>query len=60
MLVQQRVEILLYDPRWQPPARGLLAPAIENAVAQSAEILPLRHVPDGLAQHGHIAAVLRF
>jgi len=39
---------------------GVLEQAIEDAVGQSAEVLPLRHHPDELAQHGHIAAVLRF
>jgi peptide subunit release factor 1 (eRF1) len=60
MLEQYRVEVLLYDDRWQPPDPSVLEKAIENAVAQSAEVLPLRHHPDELAPHGHIAAVLRF
>jgi peptide subunit release factor 1 (eRF1) len=60
MLEQARVEILLYEERFAPPEPGALEKAIEHAVAQSAEILPLRHHPDELAQRGHIAAVLRF
>jgi peptide subunit release factor 1 (eRF1) len=54
------VEVLLYDERWTPPDPALLESAIEQAVEQSAEVLPLRHHPDALAQHGHIAALLRF
>lgn len=60
VLEQARVETLLYDERWQPPDQGLLEQAVEQAIAQSAEVLPLRHHPDELAQRGHIAAVLRF
>jgi hypothetical protein len=33
---------------------------IEDAIAQSAQILALRHYPDELVARGHIAAVLRF
>jgi peptide subunit release factor 1 (eRF1) len=60
MLEQARVEILLYEERFAPPEPGLLEEAIEEAVAQSAEVLPVRYYPDELAQRGHIAAVLRF
>ncbi|MBW3653110.1 MAG: hypothetical protein KY433_05865 [Actinobacteria bacterium] len=60
MLEQARVETLLYDERFGSPEPKLLEQALEHAVAQSAEVLPLRHHPDALAEHGHIAAVLRF
>jgi hypothetical protein len=33
---------------------------LREAIAESAEVLPLRHHPEELAQCGHIAAVLRF
>jgi hypothetical protein len=38
----------------------VLERAIEDAVAQSSEVLPLRHHRSELAPHGHIAALLRF
>lgn len=60
MLEQYRVEVLLYDERWQPRDPGVLEKAIEEAIDQSAEVLPLRHHPDELAQRGQIAAVLRY
>ena len=60
MLEQARVETLLYDDRLDTPGPAALEQAIEDAVAQSAEVLPLRHHLDALEQHGHIAAVLRF
>lgn len=59
MLVQRRVEILLYDERHAPPD-SVLEQAVEEAVAQSAEILPVRFEPQELDDRGHIAAVLRF
>jgi hypothetical protein len=58
-LVQRRVETLLYDER-HTPSQSALEDAIEEAVVQSAEILPVRHAPASLDQHGHIAAILRF
>jgi peptide subunit release factor 1 (eRF1) len=54
------VDTLLYDERWEPAEPGVLERAIEDAVAQSAEVLPIRHHLDALAPHGHIAALLRF
>jgi peptide subunit release factor 1 (eRF1) len=54
------VETLLYDERWRPADPGALEQAIEDAVEQSAEILPIRHHLDALEPHGHIAALLRF
>ena len=58
-LVQRRVETLLYDER-QAARESVLESAIEEAVVQSAQILPVRHTAEALDQHGHIAAVLRF
>jgi peptide subunit release factor 1 (eRF1) len=58
-LVQRRVETLLYDER-EVPSTSALESAIEEAVVQSAAILPVRHAPEALDQHGHIAAILRF
>ncbi len=60
MLEQARVGILIYDERFDGPEPQALEKALEHAVAQSAEILPLRHHPDALEPHGQIAAVLRF
>jgi hypothetical protein len=55
------VEVLLLDERWwryEDPAA--IESAVEDAIAQSAEILPIRHFPDELELRGRIAAVLRF
>ncbi len=60
MLEQMRVETLVYDERYPPPDDRALERMIEEAIVQSAEVLPLRHHPEELAQRGHIAAVLRF
>jgi peptide chain release factor subunit 1 len=54
------VETLLYDERWRPADAGTLERAIEDAVQQSAEVLPVRHHLDALEPHGHVAALLRF
>jgi peptide subunit release factor 1 (eRF1) len=56
------VETLLYDRRSATGAidTGELELAIEQAVTQAAEVLPVRHHPDELAQRGHIAALTRF
>jgi hypothetical protein len=59
MLVQRRVETLLYDER-HARSDSIREAAIEQAVVQPAEILPVRHAPEALDQHGHIAAILRF
>jgi peptide chain release factor subunit 1 len=59
MLEQARVETLLYDDRAQTPPEAL-EQAVEDAVTQSAEVLPLRHHRDALREHGDVAAVLRF
>lgn len=60
MLEQARVETLLYSEAYEPPDPAVLEKAIEDAVAQSAEVLPVRHHPDELREHDEIAAVLRF
>ncbi len=60
MLVQQRVETLLFEDRYEPPDAATLESMVEHAVAQSAQVLPVRHFPDELATRGHVAALLRF
>jgi peptide subunit release factor 1 (eRF1) len=59
-LEMARVETLLYDERWRPADAAALERAIEDAVGQSAEVLPVRHHLDALEPHGHIAALLRY
>ncbi|MGH2944199.1 MAG: hypothetical protein ACRDLN_15645 [Solirubrobacteraceae bacterium] len=58
-LVQRRVGTLLYDGL-QAPSEQVLESAIEEAIVQSAEILPLRHAAGALDRYGDIAAILRF
>jgi stalled ribosome rescue protein Dom34 len=60
MLEQARVETLLYDAAFDPPDPVVLEKAIEDTIAQSADVLPLRHHDGELREHGDIAAVLRF
>ncbi|HWI06111.1 MAG TPA: hypothetical protein VNT54_01185 [Solirubrobacteraceae bacterium] len=60
MLEQARVETLLYDDGFEPPDPVVLEKVVEDAVAQSAEILPLRHHGAELRRRGQIAALLRF
>jgi peptide subunit release factor 1 (eRF1) len=60
MLEQARVETLLYSDEFDPPDPAVLEKAIEDAIAQSAEILPVRHHAGELREHADIAAVLRF
>jgi peptide chain release factor subunit 1 len=60
MLAQHRVETLLIEERCQFADPAAVESMVEEAIAQSAEILPVRHYPDELAQRGHVAAVLRF
>ena len=60
MLEQARVETLLYSEEFDPPDPVVLEKAIEDAIAQSAEVLPVRHHVDELREHADIAAVLRF
>lgn len=60
MLEQARVQTLLYDDGFDAPDPAVLETVVEDALAQSAEVLPLRHHRGALEEHGHIAAVLRF
>ncbi|HEV7807201.1 MAG TPA: hypothetical protein VGO80_15370 [Solirubrobacteraceae bacterium] len=60
MLEQARVETLLYDEAYEARDDGALERAVDDAIAQSAEVLALRHHPGELAQHGDVAALLRF
>lgn len=60
MLEQARVETLLYSEEFDPPDRVVLEKAIEDTIAQSAEVLPVRHHAGELREHADIAAVLRF
>ena len=60
MLEQARVETLLYSEEFDPPDPVVLEKAIEDAIAQSAEVLPVRHHVAELREHADIAAVLRF
>jgi peptide subunit release factor 1 (eRF1) len=60
MLEQARVETLLYSEEFDAPDPVVLEKAIEDAIAQSAEVLPVRHHVDELREHADIAAVLRF
>jgi peptide subunit release factor 1 (eRF1) len=60
MLVQRRVEILLFEDQWQLAQPAAIESMVEEAIAQSAEILPVHYHPDEVALRGHVAAVLRF
>ena len=60
MLLQHRVDILLFEDRYEFADPAAIEWMVKEAIAQSAEILPVRHVPDGLAVPGHVAALLRF
>jgi peptide subunit release factor 1 (eRF1) len=60
MLVQRRVETLLLEEQWHSADPAVIEPMVEEAIAQSAEILPVRHYPEELALRGHVAALLRF
>ena len=51
---------LLYDDGRDSPDPAQLESMIEQAAAQSAEILAVRHFAEDLVPHGHVAAVLRF
>jgi len=42
------------------PREDVIDSAIELALDQSAEVLIVRHQPDGLSEHGPIAALLRY
>ncbi|MDQ3849654.1 MAG: hypothetical protein M3296_03440 [Actinomycetota bacterium] len=58
-LDERRVEILLYDEGYAPPGEPAVETAVEDALSQSATVLPVRHHPD-LGPLGGIGAVLRF
>lgn len=60
MLEQGRVATLIYDGGFDAPDPELLEAVIEDALAQSGDVLPLRWHRGALERHGHIAAVLRF
>jgi peptide subunit release factor 1 (eRF1) len=60
VLAQRRVETLLFEERIEFAAPRAIEWMIEEAIAQSAEILPVRYEPDELALRGHVAALLRF
>lgn len=60
MLEQARVETLLYSEAFVAPDPVVLEKAIEDAIGQSAQVLPVRHHVDELREHADIAAVLRF
>ena len=60
MLEEGRVETLLYAEAYERAEPAALEQAIEATVAQAGEVLALRHFPDELAEHGHIAATLRY
>jgi peptide chain release factor subunit 1 len=57
-LEERRVEVLLYDRNGRAPGDDVIERAVEAAVAQDAEVLPV-DAPD-LGPLGGIAAVLRF
>jgi peptide chain release factor subunit 1 len=57
-LEERRVEVLLYERNGQSPGGDVLEQAVQAALAQDAEVLPVGS-PD-LAPLGGIAAVLRF
>ena len=42
------------------PTRDVTESAVELALAQAAEVLIVRHLPERLLAHGSIAALLRF
>jgi stalled ribosome rescue protein Dom34 len=54
------VETLLFDVSCERDDGAMLERAIEDAVAQSADVVALRHHDGALEQHGHIAGLLRF
>jgi peptide subunit release factor 1 (eRF1) len=60
MLEQRRVEILLFEEGCELAHPAAIESMVEEAIAQDAEILPVRYYPDEVALRGHVAAVLRF
>ncbi|MDX6598195.1 MAG: peptide chain release factor subunit 1 [Gaiellales bacterium] len=60
MLVQRRVEILLFEHGYESADPAGIEWMVEEAIAQDAEILPVRFAPEEVAALGHVAALLRF
>jgi peptide chain release factor subunit 1 len=60
MLVQHRVETLLFEEQYEFADPAGIESMVEEAIAQSAEIEPVRHDSDEPAVPGHVAALLRF
>ncbi|HEV2786478.1 MAG TPA: hypothetical protein VGV67_08830 [Solirubrobacteraceae bacterium] len=60
MLEQARVETLLYDDGGETPEPAVLEAVVADALAQNAEVVPLRHHRGALAQQENVASLLRF
>lgn len=60
MLEQARVEALLYDDGFDTPEPAVLEAIVADALAQNAEVVPLRHHRGELAPQENVAALLRF
>jgi peptide subunit release factor 1 (eRF1) len=60
VLLQYRVELLLFEERLESAVPAAIESLVKEAIAQSAEILPVRYFPEELAPRGSVAAVLRF
>lgn len=60
MLEQARVKTLLYDEACKARDDGALKRMVDDAIAQSTQVLALRHHPGALAQYGGVAVLLRF
>ncbi|MDX6476410.1 MAG: hypothetical protein QOH95_1921 [Gaiellaceae bacterium] len=60
VLLQSRVELLLFEERLEFAVPAAIESLVKEAIAQSAEILPVRHFSEELALRGSVAALLRF
>jgi peptide subunit release factor 1 (eRF1) len=60
MLVQRRAEVLLFEQGYEFADPAGIEWMVEEALAQDAEVVPVRHFPEELAVLAHIAALLRF
>ena len=60
MLEQARVETLIYDDGGETPEPAVLEAIVADALAQNAEVVPLRHHRGEFAQQENTAALLRF
>lgn len=60
MLVQRRVEVLLFEPAYEFTDPAGIERMVKEAIAQDAEVMPVRHSPEELSALGHVAALLRF